>query len=421
MVTEISTLGSCSSRNIFNSDINKIYKNFFKVNESIETVTFISLMSKPIKFDENLINSENNYDNECTTQDLTKKFLLFLKKDKIDYLIIDTYFDVLYDVIKINENSFITLSERLMKTDFFKNIENKKRISISNNFYEYYQIWKKSINLFFKFMKNNCKNTKIILNCSRSVFKYYENGKIIEDQKLKKFSKINKYRNILDSYILEHFDVDVLTFDKNTLASKQHIFGLHPTHYESKYYLEKNKQINQIIERDKKLDYYDELNINFRKIQREYSILSMKYESLKHDSKHIFNTYLTARIDIKNENMENNEIEIIKNSDKNLDILLPKWYEDKLGKGMVIHTQKRIINLEIKCINDGKLTIKFRGKDILNNGIRTPTYINYISIYINGEKINSDNKITCHDDPFIYQKEVKNSEIIKMEIYWMPI
>ena len=421
MVSEISTLGSCSSRNIFNSDINKDYKNFFHVNKSIESISFISLMSSPIQFNESLINSKNCYDNECVINDLTKKFLLFLKEDKIDYLIIDTYFDVLYDIIIISENSFVTYSERLIETDLSKIFENKKRISISKNFYEYYQLWKTAINLFFKFMEENCKNTKIILNCSRSVFKYYDGEKIVEDEKLKKFAEINKYRDILDKYILENFDVDILTFDENTLASKQHIFGLHPTHYESKYYTEKNKQLNAIIERDTKLDYSDKINVTFRKLQRDYAILKMKYKTHTGNLGELFNKYLTARIDIKNENTVNNSIEITNNSDQNANISFPSWFENEFGKGVIINTQKRIINLKIKCIYNGNLIIKFRGQDITHNGIRIPAYINYNSIYINSEKINEVDKLTCHDKPFIYTKKVKNSEIIKIDIYWNPV
>lgn len=59
MVVEISTLGSCASRNIFNSQLNENYKSYFHINHSIEVVTLISLMSNPIEYDDKLINSDN--------------------------------------------------------------------------------------------------------------------------------------------------------------------------------------------------------------------------------------------------------------------------------------------------------------------------------------------------------------------------
>ena len=91
MVIQISTLGSCSSRNIFNSDINPYYKSFFSINHSLEAVNMISLMSKPIDFDEKLLNSPIKYDNTCIWEDLTKNYRNTLKTLDVDYLIIDTH------------------------------------------------------------------------------------------------------------------------------------------------------------------------------------------------------------------------------------------------------------------------------------------------------------------------------------------
>ncbi len=421
MVVEISTFGSCASRNIFNSDINKQYKRFFHINESVETVTFISLMSEPCNLNETLIDSKNNYDNECVIQDVSKKFLKFLKEDKIDYLIIDTYFDVIYDIIILEDNMYITNSERLNETSLIGEIQDKKKISISKDFYEYYQLWKKSINLFFKFIKNNCENTKVILNCSRLAFKYEDNEKVIEHKKFKNFAKFNKYRDILDKYILEHFDVDVLPFDKSTLIYKNHIFGLHPTHYEPKYYLEKTDQINKIIKRNNLLDYNDEINLEFRNIQRKYQISIMNYNLLNVSLNKLFDNYLTARIDIHNEKQKDNTIEIIEISDKHSNINYPPWFDNDYGKGLTIHTQQRRIQLKIKCIHDGKLIIKFRGKDVKKNDIRIPAYINFESMYINNKKINESNQIVCHDEPYIFTKNITNSEILDIDIYWTPI
>ena len=59
MVAEISIWGSCSSRNIFNSDINENYKDFF----CIKTVIFISLMSTLINYEKLLFNSDLEFDN----------------------------------------------------------------------------------------------------------------------------------------------------------------------------------------------------------------------------------------------------------------------------------------------------------------------------------------------------------------------
>ena len=418
MTVEISTMGSCASRNIFNSNLNKQYKNFFHINESVETVTFISLMSEPLQFDQNLLDSAEDYDNKCVLQDLTKRYLTFLKTAKIDYLIIDTYFDAVYEIIINDNNSYIADSEKLKRTSLHPLFNDKKRISISKDFNEYYDLWTYSVNLFFEFITKNCPNTKVILNCSRSVYKYYENEKIIEDEDLKILSHFNEYRDILDQYILENFDVEVLDFDENTLAYKNHIFGLHPTHYEPKYYEDKTHQLNDIIARNNLFDYSYKYNIELRVLKRK-NILS-SFSKYQEPTPKLFKKYLTARIDLKNEKFHN-AIELIENSDENSIVNYPKWYEDELGSGIVIQFQQRKINLKIKCIHDGDLTLKFRGKDVKSkNGDRIPVYINFNNIFINNEKINDDVKLVCHDKLYLYKRKVCHNEILTISAEWSP-
>ena len=89
MVAEFLICGSCSSRNIFNSKINEDYKSFFNIHPSLESVNFISLMSNPVEYNEKLLNSDNDYDNTCVRNDLTKDFLNVLRDTEVDYLIID--------------------------------------------------------------------------------------------------------------------------------------------------------------------------------------------------------------------------------------------------------------------------------------------------------------------------------------------
>ena len=140
MVKDFSTMGSCGSRNIFFSKVNTNYKEFFRINDSIEGVNLISLMSKPIEYYYKEINSPHAYDNTCVKSDLSKKFLNFLKEDKIDYLVLDTYFDAKYGVILVDDDSFASESYRLKKTDFYKKIENRPVIYVHEDFDEFMKL-----------------------------------------------------------------------------------------------------------------------------------------------------------------------------------------------------------------------------------------------------------------------------------------
>lgn len=426
MVAEFSTFGSCSSRNIFNSKINEDYKNFFHINESIESVTLISLMSKPIEYEYKLINSSHPYDNKCVRADFSKDYLNFLKETHIDYLIIDTYFDVVYSIFILDNESVISNSNRLRHTDIYNNLDYVKKLSIVKNFKEYMDLWTFACNKFFNFMNTYCEDTRIILNCSRSVYKYSENGNIVENENLKKKSIINKYRDILDSYILEHFDVEVLPFDENTLADKNHIFGFHQTHYENKYYSEKKRQLNDIIEKNLIMSYENKFNKELRYLKRKNLInefisntveLNDSYSPTVHMDKLI--KYYTARIDLKNRGVSTNDIEILEISDKDSKIAKPKWFKDETGTGTEIQSKQLNLHLKIKCINDGKMLIRLRGMNFKDNqGKRLPIFIKYTKFIINNENIINSPVIVHHDDSFNYRNEVKNSEILDIYVEW---
>lgn len=276
MIKEFATLGSCSSRNIFYSKLNENYKDYFKINDSLEFVNMVSLMSDPIEFDEASVNTNTKYNDNYIKMDLNKKYLDFLKESQnIEYLIIDTFFDVEFNNLIVGKNQYITESTRFKDTSFYETVKDNERISIQDNFDEYFELWKDSYKRFFEFLHENCPNFKVILNCSRSVFRYLKDGEIHEHPGFVIRARDNKYRNILDTHILENYDVDILPFDDTTLTDITHIFGRHPTHYETRYYTEKTEQLNEIIKRNETLGLDDDFNRHIRQMLRNNHIQKM--------------------------------------------------------------------------------------------------------------------------------------------------
>lgn len=434
MVKEFSTFGSCSSRNIFAETSNKGYKEFFHINFSLESVTLTSLMSNSVPFNPDLLNSYEPYDNFCVKNDFTKHdFLDFLKETKLDYIVIDTYFDVLYDIIVIDENTFVSDSERLMHTDLGNFYKNNERISIRKDLIRFMDVWTKACDSFFNFINENCPDLKIILNCSRPVFKYYSSSKkeIVESIVLRNWvhPTHNNYRDILDTYILENYDVYVLPFDYTTLSNENHQWGLHPTHYEPRYYAEKTNQINEIIELEKTYGHSNKFALKLREEQRKNLILQYNQSKVKETEKQknieLFKSiakYKIGRIDIKNEGNESNSVDVLNSSDQNVLIAYPSWFCDVKGKGLKIESEKGNLDLKIKCINDGNLTIGFRGIDYRDKyRNRIPIYVKFTEIFINGVKINNDEKIVFHDNPVIFRKKVDDNEIITIHASWTMV
>ena len=160
--------------------------------------------------------------------------------------------------------------------------------------------------------------------------------------------------------------------------------------------------LNWIIEKPN--EYYDYM----------YNIEFKNYEFLK--------KYLQCRIDIKNLGSKDNDIVLIESNDPLQDFYNPDWFKDNNGIGYVLQSNTGSLNLSFKCINDGKIQIGFKGMDYKDKkGNRVPIYIDYTEIFVDDDNLVSGSKVCWHDNPFIFQKDVKNGQIVKIQVKWRPI
>ena len=274
MVSRFTVFGSCTCRDVFYSEINKNYKDFFEIGPTGIRLSFISIMQEPVDFKEKDIEifpktGKNINFTAWIKKDFKKTFLEDLKRENFEYLLMDTYYDTNFGIVDIGNGRYVTNNIRLDETVFYENLEYKKVLTIFDNTEEYFEIWKKHCDMFFEFLKENCPDTKIILNPSRHVYrKLSEDNSIIESDLFKKeCDKFNKFRDLFDEYIIENFDVDVLYFDEDTVATENHFWGCSSLHYAPQYFEGITNQLNLIIERN---NTYDEItNAELRKEKRE--------------------------------------------------------------------------------------------------------------------------------------------------------
>ena len=244
MKTKIGVLGSCVSRDAFNSNFVPDYKDFFEVIISAQRTSLISIMQEPCLIEETLIEIDpsNLVDRARTnfiSYDLNKTFLKELIDKDIDYLIMDNYLEIRMGILYFN-NYIITNNDwDLPATQFYKKINDKLILKMTEYPDEYFCIWIKFCDLFFNFLKIHCPDVKVILNKSRQVDKVKKtDGTIYTNSDFTLSANIvNPFLDKLDSYIIDNFDVDVLDFDyENTFADENHLWKIGPVHYSKNYY-----------------------------------------------------------------------------------------------------------------------------------------------------------------------------------------
>ena len=101
--------------------------------------------------------------------------------------------------------------------------------------------------------------------------------------------------------------------------------------------------------------------------------------------------------------------------------MTPQWFSNDEGIGYLIESNVNSIKIKLKCINDGVLKISLRSKYVTDKNKKNfPIFLDYTKFTVNNEDILNKNTLIHCFKPYIYKKNVKNSEIIDLIIEWLP-
>ncbi|OOR22145.1 DUF6270 domain-containing protein [Bacillus cereus] len=273
MTKKIAILGSCVSRDNFNSLFNPNYKLFFEVNAYHHQSSILSLMSEPLPFEEDeQILKLGDFGKWHLKTELNKEFLNHLANKKQDYLIIDFFGDIYYETLVLDESNYLTENPKFANVPFLKKYTNK--ISIQNNKELYLRLWKEKIDSFFSLLKEKTPQTKIILNKTR-LLDTFKNGKSLTEYrktlnaKIVNVNELNNLWDILDKYVVDKYDVTL--FD---MTQKE--YHLSETHPWKSFYVHYT------------MDFYDDffhklLKFDVNQLQIEMEHTKKKVENMVHE------------------------------------------------------------------------------------------------------------------------------------------
>lgn len=285
---KIGIIGSCITRDVFNSEHVKNWKDYFEVVAYQSQVTFPSLVSDPIIYEksEAVYENMNDFEIRQINNELDKNFIYKLKNSNIDYLIIDFYGDLFFGIVKDIYGGYLTNKKWLFtRSNIFNQVtEEGQSLSFEKNFKKYFELWTKAVDNFFNNYLINI-DTTVIIHQSEFKSSYFENNekKFVKDiigidkdikflnyiwHKMTRYI-MNKYPNI---YLIDQ------TKEKYSL-DPNHIWGVHYVHFEKRYYIDfKDKLIKLII--DLELSKTDEEQKNKQNLKLQSDDWQFKNETL---------------------------------------------------------------------------------------------------------------------------------------------
>ncbi|WP_436867810.1 accessory Sec system protein Asp2 [Mammaliicoccus sciuri] len=272
MPIKVATIGSCVTRDNFNTKFNPHYKGFFDVIDHQNQTSFPSLMSEFVELNvtPEFLN-KSKYVQSLLHKEFSKEFLLKLKNEKPEYILFDLDPDIKFGLLNVDKNKYITDNPN------FKGIpelKDAKRINLLNNYEEYIEVWKNYIELFFNFIKKEIPNCEIILVKARFSDEFSDGTSLTQLRKEKgvyaqDYEKMNEIWEYLDNYIISNFDVSTIDMtEEKYYLDKNHLWGQYYLHYEPKFY---NVFLNKFLKIiSNKSEEYSLFIENNKTIQRIY-------------------------------------------------------------------------------------------------------------------------------------------------------
>ncbi|WP_436854890.1 DUF6270 domain-containing protein [Staphylococcus caeli] len=236
---KIAVLGTCFSRNAFNSSdfFNPNYKKYFDCVYTQFHSTIGSLISTPAP-NKCVELYEKSSDFRYIKTDMNKTFFEDLKLVKPDFLIIDLYADAMLQELVLENNSIITYNYMIKNEtqlgDFVARWQNKYK-----NEEEYVNNWKANINIFMEKLSDIIPVEKIILNRGRLAEKYYDRDGILNEFITNDLIKRNNYywEKLDNLFITEYPNISCIDLTGEDFYSEMdYPFGFSFSHYESNYY-----------------------------------------------------------------------------------------------------------------------------------------------------------------------------------------
>lgn len=270
MKYNISIIGSCQSRDIFNSKFIPDYKEHFSVYSYYTMTSMLSVMSKPVGYNyDNLESCSLSNDNtDHWFFELEKPMLKTLATKKPDILLMDFYCEARYGAREYDGGYIV---DRFSKLRGLRVIDKKKlgkEYNYTKNTIEFIGLWKQAFDEFMVFMRDNLPETKIVINTIKG-------NNVVVDKKGNKYisprtvdvdlKRVNELWTFFDVYAINKYGLDAIRYDKEYTLDPDYIFGglgVALVHFQHEYYNDCFRKLVELASTyDKCKDLSSELNL----------------------------------------------------------------------------------------------------------------------------------------------------------------
>lgn len=166
----VAVLGSCITRDNFNSRFNPDYKQWFSVASTTNQSSMIALMSPP--YDDvgwQPLEPMERYGIWNVSSDLSREILRLLPEEQPDLVVLDFFGDVHFGVLRTSDGRYLTNNRwKLHKTDLYPRLEADPGTTVlrwQDDPDGYFALWTEAMDRFAAHLAEHCPRTRVVLHC----------------------------------------------------------------------------------------------------------------------------------------------------------------------------------------------------------------------------------------------------------------
>lgn len=234
----VDVVGSCVSRDNFNSRLSPGWKSYFSLGNEHYQSSFLSLMSKPVEAPVEELECVDEHSTRVTVRDFTKQYLAdLIGGEAPDVLVVDFFADARFGCLRALGSLVTNNAWKLHNTRYWTEaVDERQTLNLWDDEEEYLQAFRTAAQEFETLRRRNFPKTRVILNGARAVYSYFDKGTRVEFPK-KFVSELNMRWSKLDDIFLQYVPAEVISAGgAKTLSDSSHPRGPSPYNYEPEFY-----------------------------------------------------------------------------------------------------------------------------------------------------------------------------------------
>lgn len=254
----VAILGSCISRDSFNTRFNPSYKDTWSCVLIQNQSSIISIMSDPVELTDRDLGDISAYNKREVLSDTSKSFLQQVVELAPDYLIIDFFGDVHFGCVRLPDGRYLTDNRwKLRTTDYYRDLSHDgplPRLRMIDGVDAYLEVWEPAFDRLIAFVREHLPRTRLVLHRGKNTDRLALPGRV----KTKRLTgnrrlhpidaeQLNTWWAIFDDYAATKAGIEQIDLTAHEYATFDgHPWGPFYVHYTLDYYADFLAALNTI-------------------------------------------------------------------------------------------------------------------------------------------------------------------------------